>query len=144
MIEFVKENGLFAVRKGNQAWKLMEKRHVLPNRSWQSMKNRCIKHLFPKMSADEFQESKRDLTVGLLQKNSYLLEEDNRIVRYIADKDYYDDVRKRWVWREMVSLEILPGRTADSLRERFRRVIAPKIKTACYDLTVEELNRFLS
>ena len=35
--------------KGNELWKLMEERKVLDTRTWQSMKNRYLKVILPKI-----------------------------------------------------------------------------------------------
>ena len=148
LVKFVQENGLYEARKGINAWKQMERLNVLPNRTWQSMKNRCLRHLFPKMSDDDFKETKKDPASPCWNFKTnraavcYSIEEDNQIVRYIADNDRYNDVNRLQLWKEMAKHGTLGNRCAKSLSDRYRRILSQRIPTGCYDLTDEEVRKF--
>ena len=149
LVKYVQDHGIYAARKGRHAWELMEKLNVLPNRTWGSMKQRCLRTLFPKMSERDFYKPTNDTESPVWKEFKlnrmvpvYTIEEDNEIVRYIADHEYYNDVNTLKLWKKLARRGTIGKRGFKSLSDRFRRIIRYKIRMGCYDLTYEERCQF--
>ena len=50
ILNFIIKNKRFSDIRGNELWKVIEARHLLEDRSWQSMKERFRKIILPKIS----------------------------------------------------------------------------------------------
>ena len=143
--QFVKENGVYEARKGIGVWELMEKLNVVPDRTWASMKQRCNKAIFPKMSQNDLKKRIKDSELPEfrnLQINRmppvYTIEEDNEIVRYIADHEYYNEVYTLKLWKKLAKRGTIGKRGFKSLSDRYRRILRYRIRMGFYDLTHEE------
>ena len=81
-----------------------------------------------------------------LRRDPFRPEEDVQILRFIADSGRYADVKGNTLWEfiEKKCPKVCPGRTSQSLKERFRKRIIPKIDSfeQSKDLTKAEIERF--
>jgi len=80
------------------------------------------------------------------RRDPFRPEEDVQIIRFIADSKRYADVKGNTLWEfiEKKCPKVCPGRTSQSLKERFRKRIVPKLDAFVQskDLTKAELERF--
>ena len=80
------------------------------------------------------------------RRDPFRPEEDVQILRFIADSKRYADVKGNTLWEfiEKKCPKVCPGRTSQSLKERFRKRIVPKLDAFVQskDLTKAELERF--
>ena len=119
---------------------------MCPGRSWQSIKGRFDKHILPTLN--RFGTTRTELseadgkvktalaTVVAEEGNasrvvgmSYSRAEDLAILGFIADNKRYGDVGGVDMWKLMEQREVLVGRSWQSMKERFRKVIRGKIKS---------------
>ena len=59
---------------------------------------------------------------------SYSRDEDLKIIEFISENKRFDDVKGNELWKIMVDRNVVEGRTWQSLKERFRKVIMKKIR----------------
>ena len=52
-----------------------------------------------------------------------------KILKFIAEKKRFDDVRGNDVWQVMEEMKVVKGRSWQSMKERFRKVISERIRT---------------
>ena len=72
--------------------------------------------------------------------NYYSREEDLNILKFIAENKRFDDVRGNEVWQVMEERKVVKGRSWQSMKERFRKVISGRIKS--YGLSNEIVRGF--
>jgi len=70
----------------------------------------------------------------------YTEEEDLNILKYIEENQMFENVKGRKVWQEIEEKNILEGRTWQSMKERFRKVMMTRIKS--YGLIEETVQKF--
>ena len=125
IVNFIKENDGFAMRKGNQIWKNLERQNLLPGRSWQSLKNRFLKAILKNLSGEDFPA----VAVSVMKPAKFYAEvEDEAILNYIVDNNLYTKVKGNNMWKILEDRKILVNRSAQSMKERFRKYIMPNLK----------------
>ena len=95
---------------------------------------------------DKSGDSDDDANTTASRRDPFRPEEDVQILRFIADSKRYADVKGNTLWEfiEKKCPKVCPGRTSQSLKERFRKRIVPKLDAFVQskDLTKAELERF--
>ena len=146
IVKYFLDHGGFSIRGGNTVWKKMEDEQVCPGRTWQALRERFEKHIEPNLR--QFGSSKTDMvkadrnhnitkqTAGRKNCNFYSTEEDLRIIRFIVDNRRFLDVGGNELWKIMEERTVLEGRSWQSMKERFRKGIAPKINQYKLDKTI--------
>jgi hypothetical protein len=61
--------------------------------------------------------------------NYYTRGEDLNILRFIAENERFEDVRGNEVWHVMEERKVVEGRSWQSMKERFKKVILKRIMT---------------
>ena len=143
VINFLLRNGGYSAKGGNKVWQKMEKDWICPGRTWQSLRERFDKNIVNKleqfgvskkqlMEADKKIKDGKDEQVirGFRQNaNYYTRDEDLKIIKFIIDKKRFDDVKGNELWQVMEDRKVVEGRSWQSMKERFRKVIRGKIKS---------------
>ena len=57
ILKYVSQNKLWEHRKGKEMWQRLERKKLLPGRSWQSLKNRALNVLFALNEGEEENEN---------------------------------------------------------------------------------------
>jgi len=138
IVHFLKtEESAFARRKGREVWKDMEKNKICPGRTWQSMKQRWDKFISKRLA--ELDES---LSRAAAEETTryYTPEEDWIIVQYISVNERQSQVQGNALWKLMERQKIVPGRSWQSLKDRFKKNIMKKIDS--YNMDDESLRKF--
>ncbi|KAJ9584174.1 hypothetical protein L9F63_021471, partial [Diploptera punctata] len=77
-----------------------------------------------------------------LGRREYRESERKKIVKFIVERNGYDQVKGRYFWQLMEAAKICPGRTWQSLKEHFLKKIFPRIGK--YGLSKNEVRKFKS
>lgn len=128
---YIKENGLFLNRKGNAMWHRMAEEGVLEDRSWQSMKNRFLKTIAPSRSVREFITSPTEngsIISKEVNPRIYTALEDRDILQFIVKNKRVSEVKGIALWEQMEARNIAGGRSAHSMKERFRKKLAKNLE----------------
>jgi len=151
IVDFFLTEGGYQFRKGKNIWMKMESKKICPNRTWQSMKGRWEKFLSRNLGtynldvedlieADVkvFGQSKDDGIEDEADRQSlrghragvkfYTEEEDLKLIHHILENRRYHDVKGREMWQALEGRYLLPGRTWQSIKERFLKVIRRKLR----------------
>lgn len=127
MVEFIVKNKAFNQVTGTALWKRMHLQ--MYNHTWQSLKEHFIKKVMPlihtyNLSPDEvqlfrngskFKNSKRG-------SSSYSSFEDDRILKYVSlHADHNTALGGTLFWMEMEEKKYIPGRTWQSVKERYMK-----------------------
>ena len=152
IVKFFLTQGGYGGRKGVAIWKRMQAQEICPNRTWQSMKARWEKFIIKDLAkydvtvrqletahrriygqdeddddsgAETEKENRREA-----RKNAkmYSRQEDKKIIKYILENRRWEDVKGRAMWELLEQREIVPGRTWQSLKERFLKIIKRNVK----------------
>ena len=137
IVKYFLDHGGFSIRGGNTVWKKMEDEWVCPGRTWHSLRERFEKHIEPHLrhfgaSKSDMLKADRDHNIskqnaGRKNCNFYSKEEDLKIISFIVDNKRFLDVGGNELWKIMEERAVLDGRSWQSMKERFRKVISPKI-----------------
>merc|ERR1712111_69130 len=79
------------------------------------------------------------------RRDLFSFEEDLAILRFIVDTKRYSEVKGNVLWEAMEKAKVCPGRTYQSMKERFRRRIVPKLekfKTKLSDLELKKIREY--
>ena len=79
-------------------------------------------------------------TVSTSSRTQYSYSEEERIVKWIIKTHSYSEVGGIVMWRLMESDNAVPGRSFQSMKERFRKHILPKIEL--FDISEDAKNAF--
>ena len=79
-------------------------------------------------------------TASMASRTPYSRSEEQKIVEWIAKNKQYSEVGGNKIWRLMEQVNAVPGRTAQSMKERFRKKILPQIDL--FKLSENEKNAF--
>ena len=83
---------------------------------------------YPKEASGESREGRSKVWRGFRpQANYYTREEDQKILGYILEGHYSRNVKGRALWSMMEKAGLLPGRTWQSMRERFMKSILRRL-----------------
>ena len=146
IVKYFLDHGGFSIRGGNTVWKKMEDDWVIPGRTWHSLRERFEKHIEPHLR--QFGSSKTEMlkadrehniskqTAGRKNCNFYSKEEDLKIISFIVDNRRFQEVGGNELWKIMEERTVLEGRSWQSMKERFRKVIYPKIHMYKLDKTI--------
>jgi len=63
-----------------------------------------------------------------VQKNLYTRSEEKNIIQWIIENNRHSEIKGIKLWRELEKSNQVPGRTSQSMKERFRKHILPKIQ----------------
>jgi hypothetical protein len=150
ILRFIAENKRFDDVGGNELWQVMGEREVVEGRSWQSLKERFTKVISERIRSYGLSNEivrgfggsgERKNARGFRQNaNYYSRDEDLKILNFIAENKRFDDVRGNEVWQSMEERKVVEGRSWQSMKERFRKVISDKLMT--YGLSNETVRRF--
>ena len=137
IVKYFATHGGYSVRGGNTVWRQMEEDWICPGRTWQSLRERFEKHI--EVNLRQFGVTKTDLikvdrenkveSIKGLRKNVkyYSKDEDVKIINFIIDNKRFEDVKGNELWKVIVQRNVVVGRSWQSLKERFRKTILPKI-----------------
>ena len=146
IINYLLKYGGFLSKGGNVLWKSMEKSAmVCPGRSWQSLKERFNKttcnhlHVFGIKKRDLIEgggENRQAVAVYVQPSENdeasprkrrrgppFSRKEENSIVKYFLEKGNYSYRRGNLVWKQMEQSRVCPGRTWQSIKQRFTSFI---------------------
>ena len=79
-------------------------------------------------------------TVSTASRTPYSRSEEQKIVEWIAKNKQYSGVGGNQIWRMMEQDNAVPGRTSQSMKERFRKKILPQIDL--FKLSEDDKNAF--
>lgn len=144
LVKYIKQKGLYSKRKGNKIWKEMEKNEVLTGRTWQSMKQHFLKQILPgreqEFESTDDESSRSSSPMSRISRRSsngggkiYSVAEDKAIIKYILNNRRQNEVKGTTVWNIMADSNVVPGRTWQSLKERYVKRIIPNL--SLYGLT---------
>ena len=118
----------------------MESRQICPDRSWQSIKERFNKTILNKLAnykVTRTQLMKADKAKPVSGKGAseqtgpsrrpYSRSDDEAILKHILAKQDFSRVAGRELWVEMERLEVVSGRSWQSLEGHFRKIIMRNI-----------------
>ena len=116
----------------------MESRQICPDRSWQSIKERFNKTILNKladykvtrtqlMKADKARKVATEQTGP--SRRPYSRSDDEAILKHILAKQDFSRVAGRELWVEMERLEVVSGRSWQSLEGHFRKIIMRNISS---------------
>lgn len=150
-------NKHYSLLKGNKLWMQMEEDNVVPNRTWQSLKDRFRRHILehivdyrlhpkyrmnlidamkpgPTKTHDESPEDTSQQTETHPNKTAsrgapYTKVEDMAIVSYILNplSSVTTGIKGNVLWQELEKSDKVPGRTWQGLKERFMKRILPNL-----------------
>jgi len=127
LAKYIRDRGLFAERKGRALWQDIAAKEVLPERSWQSMKNRFLKTIVPRLGRKYFTRLSKAEEEGARHMEfvcgAYTMEEDVRIATYIAKNHRQGDVGGTALWKLMEERDVCTSRTWQSMKERYLKRI---------------------
>jgi len=195
VVRYLLERGGFSQKGGRDLWKKMEEAWVVPGRTWQSLKERFLKHIIKKLpiynasvnmlvEADRIASRRKvtsppvvtgikrartvsvkplsvpepghhpsddmiDDNMSIVSRSStlsiapssvstvaaarsefnspYNEHEDLLIINHILDNRRQNDVGGNVLWKAMERRKVLKGRSWQSMKERYRKVILKKI-----------------
>ena len=126
----------------------MEEQSICPGRTWPSLRERFEKQIEPHLrqfgtSKAEMLKSDHNHNIGKQKGarsncNYYTKEEDLKIINFIAQNRRFLDVGGNELWKIMEERSVLEGRSWQSMKERFRRVILLKIHQYKVDRNIVE------
>ena len=118
---------------------------ICPDRSWQSMKERFEKKILTNLAkfnvtrsqlikADEDKKAKDVAGKGATEetvpsRRPYSRSDDEAILKHLVKNKDYSRVGGRQLWVEMEQLEVVGGRSWQSLKEHFRKAIMWNIRS---------------
>jgi len=150
IVKYFVSNGGYSIKGGNSIWKKIEDEWICPGRTWHSLRERFEKHIEPNLPA--FSTSKaallkvdqeRNIETGRgvrKDTNYYKKEEDLKIIDFIVVNKRFEDVKGNELWKVMEERKVLQKRSWQSLKNRYLKVILPKIKQ--YNLPKNTLSQF--
>ena len=109
----------------------METLGICPGRSWQSMKERFHKKILTNlatynMTKTQLMKADED-KAGTEQTGSsrqpYSRSDDEAILKHIVEGGHFSSVAGNELWIEIERLEVVTGRSWQSLKEHFRKII---------------------
>ena len=142
IVRFIKEKGYFKLRGGTAIWKELEEKDWLPNRTWQSLKNRFLRYILNTKGTEFFeQEDDEKLYESMMASRRsddgiYTMQEDKNILKYIIDNRRAKDVKGVALWTTMEARNVCTDRTWQSMKERYLKRILKNIDD--YRLTDEQ------
>ena len=155
VVNFFLRNGGYSVKGGNMVWKKMEDDWICPGRTWQSLRTRFdksilknLKHFGVKeeqlIEVDRKLRGPQNAELGDLNPRGfrqnvkyYTKAEDLKVLNFIAENRRFEDVRGNEVWQVIEERRVLEGRSWQSMKERFRKVMLKRIQS--YGLSEEIL-----
>ncbi|KAH9413400.1 hypothetical protein DERP_007876 [Dermatophagoides pteronyssinus] len=90
----------------------------------------------------DIQSIKREI-YSIIAPKSYTMEEDGSILKFIIKTGRYREIKGRSLWEDMERNRIC-NRTWQSMKERFRKIITPKLPlyTILFNLSEKEVENF--
>ena len=157
MVNFLLRNGGYSAKGGNKVWQKMEQDWICPGRTWQSLRERFDKNIVKRLeqfgvSKTQLMEADKRIIDGKDQQvirgfrqnaNYYTRDEDLKIIKFIIEKKRFDDVKGNELWQVMEDRKVVEGRSWQSLKERYIKVIRKAIreKTDLYGLEADQEQR---
>lgn len=159
ILDYIFDNSEHKRVKGVALWNEMADEGVCNQRSAQSMKERFRRHIIPNiekykgMIATKNWSSFKRLAesygsnheVSAIARSGERLpfkrDEDLKIIRFISQNSRYSEIKGIAMWNLMEAKNVVPARTAQSMKERFRKRILPSIRS--YGLNSDVVRRFL-
>ncbi|XP_067127617.1 uncharacterized protein [Centruroides vittatus] len=139
--------------KGRRYWREMQDRKVLPQRTWQSLKERFIKRIIPNIHTFDLDPKQRKALLrpfGRVDSEEsasgdedfeFSKADDMAILTFILDNDNYLRIKKESLWQELKQ-KYIPYCSWMELRDRFFDTIVPSIDK--YSLSSPNINRLKS
>ena len=123
LVKFFLTEGCYGERKGVAVWKRIAAEDVCPGRTWQSLKERFLKRILPNLPKFKVTENAllqaADRSKNKSSSKRYSREEDSCIIRFFLTQGGFKDTKGVAVWKRMAAEGVCPGRTWQSLKERF-------------------------
>ena len=153
MVKYFLRKGGYSTKGGNTVWKRMEEDWICPGRTWQSLRERFEKHIDTKLRQfgvsrqqllDRDKELNKSSNSGEAKKpmRNYTKQEDLMIIQFICDNKRFADVKGNEVWKLMEERKVVDGRSWQSLKERYKKIIMRNINK--YSLDSEVIAMFTS
>ena len=153
MVKYFLRKGGYSTKGGNTVWKRMEEDWICPGRTWQSLRERFEKHIDTKLRQfgvsrqqllDRDKELNKSSNSGEAKKpmRNYTKQEDLMIIQFICDNKRFADVKGNEVWKLMEERKVVEGRSWQSLKERYKKIIMRNINK--YSLDSEVIAMFTS
>jgi len=158
VVNYLLTMGGYRAIKGVRIWREMEAANICPGRSFQSLKHRFLTNLHMNLAefgvtgdqlmkadgsqgkVDAFMSARGGESQNLrgfrVQARYYTPIEDMALIRYIVDNNRQKDIGGNVLWKLMVEIDLLKGRTWQSMKERFNKKILKKLEF--FNLTTEE------
>ena len=137
LVSYFQQRGGYSLKGGNKIWQKIEEEWICPGRTWSSLKERWERHIeknLKKFGTSKTMLMEKDKENPSSSKcsgaggKSYSRDEDLKIIEFISENKRFDDVKGNELWKIMVDRNVVEGRTWQSLKERFRKVIMKKIR----------------
>lgn len=164
ILDFIIASGRLDELKGNALWKDAENNDTLPQRSWQSMKERFRKYIIgnidtfdinkehkEKIKKYYFEESyskpkeiRQQINTTFSKTRVYTTEEDMEILNRVIRRNGFDLVKGNSFWYDMeadLKKKKKCDRTWQSLKERYNKRIVPNLYN--YDVKKEMAEKIL-
>ncbi|KAK3928823.1 Telomeric repeat-binding factor 2-interacting protein 1 [Frankliniella fusca] len=120
--------------RGTAMWKRMSRK--FPNHTWQSLKEHFIKKIMPLIGSYGLpMETVKKFRAGMQAPtirpkppilNTYSLDDDNAILQYVSKYGKNAKLGGNVFWQTMKERNILPGRSWQSVRERYLKCLRNK------------------
>ncbi|XP_033607789.1 uncharacterized protein LOC111865494 isoform X3 [Cryptotermes secundus] len=154
IVECVVRHGAYGLLRGTAFWKMMEEKMVCNKRTWQSMKEQFFKKILPDIESFNLSESQISRFKNLKSSNSlrhwerqslkssaleepsdqlnrnanyYTEAEDKALLNFVVQRERYSETGGVRLWKLMERKQVLPGRSWQSMKERYRKVLTRKL-----------------
>ena len=156
-MKFVVRHEAYDMVKGNVLWKMMEEKKICGGRTWQSMKEHFFKKILPAIETFQLNKTeitkftnmriKKSITNSDKQsrlytkhpdgqedqcntrnKKYYTEAEDHKLLQFIIKQERYKSAGGVKVWKLMERRNVLPDRSWQSMKERYRKVLSRKLE----------------
>merc|ERR1711997_76883 len=81
-----------------------------------------------KRARDDEDDNMSTISTASSSKNLYTRSEEQNIIQWIIENNRHSEIKGIKLWRELEKSNQVPGRTSQSMKERFRKHILPKIQ----------------
>ena len=90
--------------------------------------------------SDDEEDNMSTISTASSTKNLYTRSEEENIIQWIIENKRHSEIKGIKMWKELEESNEVPGRTCQSMKERFRKHILPKIQH--YQLEKEQVVLF--
>ena len=154
IVGYLLEIGGLSKSGGNKLWKKIAVIDELQGRSWQSIKNRFRRYIITDLDTygtrkEELEDADSKLQTLKVKhdpvvkgaKTPYSQLEDNDIIKFIAESGQFGEVGGVLFWQRMEKLLVVPGRSWQSLKQRFHKQIRKRLSKEQISMITQNMIR---